>query len=96
MTAARFDAKFDAANRLHSVHAAPNAKIISSVPGQPDRASTSQTLDATFLPDGGIDRLTQDGNVTYKDEQRQAWGEHARYTPSDQVLRDGMKVRALP
>jgi lipopolysaccharide export system protein LptA len=28
----------------------------------------------------------QDGNVTYVDGERKAWGAHARYTPADQVL----------
>ena len=86
VTAAKFDALFDDSNRLRSVHAAPDARITNTVPGQPDRVSTSETLDASFLPDGGIEDLAQDGKVSYKDGQRQAWGEHARYTPSDQVL----------
>jgi lipopolysaccharide export system protein LptA len=86
ITAAKFDARFDDSNHLRNVHAAPDAKITNTVPGQPDRISTSESLDASFLPDGGIEDLAQDGNVSYRDGQRQAWGEHARYTPSDQVL----------
>ena len=94
MTAGKFDAQFasiDGQNHLASVHGAPNARIVSSTPGQPDRVSTSDSVDATFLPQGGIDAVTQQGNVAYSDGQQpdkrmQAWGNTARYTPGDQML----------
>ncbi len=95
ITAARFNAKFvgteGGANRLTSIHGAPNAKIISSAPGAPDRVSTSEVLDAQFLPEGGIASLVQQGNVTYTDgeapeKRTQAWAEKARYTPADRML----------
>ncbi|HEV2716994.1 MAG TPA: LptA/OstA family protein, partial [Terriglobales bacterium] len=73
------------------VHGAPNARIISSAPGQPDRVSTSDSVDAAFLPQGGIDSITQQGSVAYTDGQQpekrlQAWANFARYTPADQML----------
>ena len=48
-------------------------------------------MDATFLPQGGIDSVTQQGNVAYTDGQppdkrMQAWANSARYTPADQML----------
>ncbi|HEY1659331.1 MAG TPA: LptA/OstA family protein, partial [Candidatus Sulfotelmatobacter sp.] len=95
VTADRFDAKFVAtdrgATRLASVHGAPNAKIVSLSPSEPDRISTSQTLDATFLPEGGISNIIQQGRVTYTDGQppekrTEAAAEKAVYTPSDQIL----------
>jgi lipopolysaccharide export system protein LptA len=95
VTAARFDAKFTAtaqgATRLASVHGAPDAKIVSISPGQPDRTSTSQTLDATFLPQGGIESIIQQGSVAYTDGQppekrTQASADKAVYTPSDQSI----------
>ncbi|MGA8765255.1 MAG: LPS export ABC transporter periplasmic protein LptC [Candidatus Sulfotelmatobacter sp.] len=95
ITAGRFDAKFeptaDGQSRLSSMHGAPNAKIVSTNPGQPDRVSTSQTLDAAILPQGGIGSIVQQGSVVYSDGQTpgkrtQAWAERARYTPADQVL----------
>ena len=59
--------------------------------GQPDRISTSDSVDAGFLPQGGIDAITQQGNVVYTDGQTpdkrmQAWANSARYTPGDQML----------
>jgi lipopolysaccharide export system protein LptA len=95
ITAGRFDAKFaetpDGSSRLTSVHGAPDAKIVNSAPGLPDRVSTSQTLDAKFLPEGGIASIIQQGSVAYTDNQApdkrtQAWADKALYTPADRIL----------
>jgi lipopolysaccharide export system protein LptA len=95
VTAGRFDAKFlatpEGASRLTSIHGAPNAKIVSIDPGQPDRVSTSQTVDAAFLPQGGIGSIIQQGSVVYSDGQlpakrTQAWADRAVYTPADRIL----------
>jgi lipopolysaccharide export system protein LptA len=85
-TAAKFDARFDQSGQLTSVHGAPDARIVSQNPGQPDRVSTSRVLDVAFQPGGGIQSLVQQGNVAYLDGERKAWGTHARYTPADQIL----------
>jgi lipopolysaccharide export system protein LptA len=95
VTAGRFDARFAAtpegSSRLMSVHGAPDAKIVDVIPNQPDRVSTSQTLDATFFPQGGIASIIQQGSVTYSDGQppekrTQAWADKALYTPADRIL----------
>jgi lipopolysaccharide export system protein LptA len=86
VTAAKFNAHFDDSGQLSSVHGAPDARIISKNPAQADRVSTSRILDATFQPGSGIDTLVQQGNVAYVDGERKAWGDHARYTPNDQLL----------
>jgi len=95
ITAGKFEAKFDPTpdgqSRLASMHGAPGAKIVNSASGQPDRVSSSQMLDATFLPQGGIESIVQQGTVTYTDGQpsdkrTQAWADRARYTPADQIL----------
>jgi lipopolysaccharide export system protein LptA len=94
VTAGKFDAKFassDGGNRLASVHGAPDARIVNSAAGQPDRVSTSDAVDAVFLPQGGIESITQTGSVAYTDGQTpdkrvQAWANNARYTPADQLL----------
>jgi lipopolysaccharide export system protein LptA len=86
VTAAKFDAHFDDAGQLTSVHGAPDARIVSQNAGQPDRVSTSRVLDASFQPGSGIQTLVQQGSVTYVDGARKAWGDRARYTPNDQVL----------
>ena len=95
ITAGRFDAKFtsasDGSNRLSSIHGAPNAKIVNVSPGIPERVSTSQTLDAAFLAQGGISSIMQQGSVAYDDGQAprkrtQAWADKALYTPNDRIL----------
>jgi lipopolysaccharide export system protein LptA len=101
ITAGRFEAKFledsptkpggKSFSRLASIHGAPDAKIVNSVSGTPDRMSTSETLDATFLPEGGIASIMQQGGVAYTDNQpsqkrTQAWAQKATYTPSDNIL----------
>ncbi len=94
VTAGKFVAQFlpaEGRNHLTSVHGWPNARIVSSAPGEPDRVSTSDSVDAAFLPQGGIDAVTQQGNVVYSDgaqpdKRMQAWANSARYTPGDQML----------
>ncbi len=94
VTAGRFDADFtteDGRTRLTRVHGAPNANIRNSSPGQPDRVSTSDTVEASFVQQGGLGVLTQAGNVHYsqsdgQNTQLQGWANSARYTPSDQML----------
>jgi lipopolysaccharide export system protein LptA len=94
VTAGKFEADFTSSqgkSRLTKIHGTPNARIVSSTPGQPDRVSTSESVDAKFLPQGGIEAVTQQGNVAYSDQQSpekrtQASAESARYTPADQML----------
>jgi lipopolysaccharide export system protein LptA len=94
VTAGKFAADFAADhghNQLAKIHGAPDARIVSSAPGEPDRTSTSDSVDALFLPQGGIDSLTQTGNLHYvdgqsPDKQTQAWANSGRYTPADQML----------
>jgi lipopolysaccharide export system protein LptA len=95
VTAGRFEAKFiatpEGSTRLSSVYGTPDAKIVNVSPGSPDRVSTSQTLDAKFLPEGGIASIIQQGTVAYTDGQpgnkrTQAWADKALYTPVDRIL----------
>lgn len=86
VTAGRFDAHFDHSNRLQALHGAPAAKIVSSTPGQPDRVSTSQTVDVAFRAAGGIDSILQQGDFNYLDGERQARADRARYTPANETV----------
>ncbi len=86
VTAGKFQARFDDLGQLASVHGAPDARIVSQAPGQPDRVSTSNVLDASFRPGTGLDAIVQEGNIAYTDGDRKAWGDHATYTPADQML----------
>ncbi|MGB7586580.1 MAG: LPS export ABC transporter periplasmic protein LptC, partial [Terriglobales bacterium] len=63
VTAGKFEAHFNVLGQLATLHGSPDARIVSKNPGQPDRVSTSRTLDATFRPGRGIDSLVQEGSV---------------------------------
>ncbi|HVI07726.1 MAG TPA: LptA/OstA family protein, partial [Candidatus Binatia bacterium] len=104
VTAGSFLARFveteNGQSRLESMHGAPDARIVNSAPGIPDRVSTSQTVDASFLPQGGIASIIQRGNVIFTDNQTpekrtQAWADKALYTPSDRLLVLTGKPRVL-
>jgi lipopolysaccharide export system protein LptA len=94
VTAGKFLADFkmsDGKNHLTSVRGAPEVRIANSVQGEPDRVSTSDSVDAAFFPQGGIESITQKGNVTYSDNQPaekrvQAWANAGGYTPADHIL----------
>jgi lipopolysaccharide export system protein LptA len=94
VTAGRFVAEFkevNGKNHLGSVHGTPDVRIANTVPGEPDRVSKSESVDAIFSPQGGIESITQTGHVTYSDnlpsEKRiQAWADSGRYTPNDHML----------
>ena len=86
VTAAKFIARFTDANRLASLHGAPDARIVSRAPGQPDRLSTSRMLDVLFRPEGGVASIAQTGDFAYTDGARKAWAQRATYTTADQML----------
>jgi len=86
VVAEKFEAHFDDLGQLASVHGASAARVVNSTPGQPDRVSTSDMIDAAFTPGTGVQAIVQQGNVAYADGERKAWGDKGRYTPADQIL----------
>jgi lipopolysaccharide export system protein LptA len=91
-TAGRFEAHFNRQNRIDHLTGAPDTKVVLSSPGQPDKTSTSDALEVTFNPSGAIASMLQDGHFHYTEpaapggNDRAAWAEHARYTPTEEVL----------
>ena len=92
-TAGKFRATFGDDNRMQMLHGSPDARIISTSPGQPEKVSTSQNLDVTFAPDGGAEKLVQTGDFIYHEPSpkpdtggRAMFAENATYTPADQIL----------
>ena len=86
VSADRFTAKFTENNRLSLLHGEPNAKIVGTAAGQPDRVSTSPILDVLFLPLGGISTITQAGGLTYVSGTQKAWAQRGTYTTADEML----------
>ncbi len=92
-TAGKFHATFDDSNHLQTLHGWPNAKIVSSTPGEPDKVSTSDKLDVAFNADGGVQQLIQTGNFEYREPSsnpnaggRAAFADMATYTPDDEIF----------
>ncbi len=85
ITSGRFDAVFEH-NRLKSLHGSPDARVVSSVAGEPDKISTSRELTVAFDAKGGITSLLQTGDFHYVEGQRTAYAQRASYSPSDAIL----------
>ena len=92
-TAGKFHATFDDDNRIQTLHGAPNSRIVSSTPGQPDKTSIADMVDVTFDPDGGLQKIVQTGNFEYHEPSgnpnaggRAAFADASTYTPNDQIL----------
>ncbi len=92
--AQRFTADFGEQNHLRTVHGLGAVRVISHVPGQPDKFSTSDTMVAQFTPAGEISRLVQEGNFRFKEGQssknepggRTSVADRASYSPQDDAL----------
>jgi lipopolysaccharide export system protein LptA len=92
-TAGKFHATFDSNNRIQTLHGAPDSRIVSTSPGDPDKVSVSRNLDVTFAPDGGVQKLVQTGDFQYHEASarpdtggREAFADVATYTPGDFML----------
>ncbi len=57
-----------------------------NAPGQTDRVSTSRMLDVAFLPEGGVQSITQTGAFTYVDGTQRAWAQRGEYSAADQMM----------
>jgi lipopolysaccharide export system protein LptA len=92
-TAGKFHATFDSNNRMQTLHGAPDSRIVSTSPGEPDKVSVARNLDVAFAPDGGVQKLVQTGDFQYREASakpdtggREAFADVSTYTPSDAML----------
>ena len=98
ITAGKFKAEFDQKNRLSGIRGEPDAKVVASVPNQPDKTTTSRSLVVQFGPTGVISSITQQGDFRYTEPQsaggkgpsgagaRTATAATARYIPAEEVF----------
>lgn len=91
ITADKFTATFDALGQLSRVHGDAHARVITTEPArngtpQPDRLSTSDSIDAYFRPGSGIETITQTNHFSYSSGTQKAFADSARYTPANQIL----------
>lgn len=94
ITADRFRADFGENKRLKSIHGEPNAKMVASAAGQPDKVATARELQVNFAP-GGIREILMNGAFQYSEAEgakgvgpggRIANAQKARYNPADETL----------
>ncbi|HEX3106266.1 MAG TPA: LPS export ABC transporter periplasmic protein LptC [Terriglobales bacterium] len=91
ITADKFVARFDSMGQISHIHGEAHARVVTTEPpqnniSQPERVSTSDSIDGYFRPGTGIEALLQTGHFTYQAGTQQAFADRARYTPADQVL----------
>jgi lipopolysaccharide export system protein LptA len=91
VTAEKFVARFDSMGQISHIHGEAQARVVTSEPPQnivpqPERVSTSESIDGDFRPGTGIETLLQTGHFTYQAGTQQAFADRARYTPADQIL----------
>ncbi len=84
ISAGQFQAKFNDQNRLSALTGAPDAKIVSSTPGEPDRVATSRQVDAKFDNKGEVAAADLTGDFHYQEGPRAATADHAHYNPGDE------------
>jgi len=91
VTADKFIARFDSMGQISHIHGEAHARVVATEPPQnnipqPERVSTSDSIDGYFRPGTGIEALVQSGHFTYQAGTQRAFADRARYTPADQIL----------
>jgi lipopolysaccharide export system protein LptA len=92
--AQHFTAEFAGQNQLRTVHGIGGVRMISHVPGQPDKLSTSDLMVAQLNPAGELSSVVQEGNFRFTEGQssknelggRTSSAERASYSPQDDSL----------
>jgi lipopolysaccharide export system protein LptA len=91
ITADKFTAMFDSSGQLSRVHGEAHARVVTTTPpqkgiAQPDRVSTSDSIDGFFHPGTGVEAMVQQGHFVYRSGTQQAFSEKAKYAPADQLV----------
>ncbi|MGH9517556.1 MAG: LPS export ABC transporter periplasmic protein LptC [Terriglobales bacterium] len=87
----KFVASFDSLGQISHIHGDAHARVVTTEPPrnnipEPERVSTSDSIDGNFRPGTGVETLLQTGHFTYQAGAQQAFANRARYTPADQIL----------
>lgn len=90
----RFTAKFGEQNRISSVHGTGAVRVVSHIPGQPNKLSSSDSMVAQFTPAGELSHVSQQGNFRFNEGQssknepggRTSFADRANYSPQDDAL----------
>lgn len=83
--AGRFEAHFNTQNQLTWVLGSPDAKLVSTTPGQPERVAEAHELMANFNAQGQIVSAELREDFHYREGQRTATAERAHYGAADDI-----------
>ena len=86
ISAGHFETTFNDQNRPVSLYGTPDAKIVDTVPGKPDRVLTSREVTAKFNDKGEIVSADQTGDFHYQEGNQTASAERAKYAAADETI----------
>jgi lipopolysaccharide export system protein LptA len=86
ISAGHFETVFNDQNRPVSLYGTPDAKVVDSVPGKPDRILTSRELTAKFNDKGEIVSADQTGAFHYREGTQTASAERAKYAAAEETI----------
>jgi lipopolysaccharide export system protein LptA len=86
ISAGHFETAFNDQNRPVSLYGAPDAKIIDSIPGKPDRILSSRELTAKFNDKGEIVSADENGDFHFQEGTQTASAERAKYVGADETI----------
>jgi lipopolysaccharide export system protein LptA len=86
ISAGRFETTFNDQNRPVSLYGTPDARIVESSAGKPDRVLTSHELTAKFNEKGEISSAELAGDFRYQEGTETASADRARYGASDETI----------
>jgi lipopolysaccharide export system protein LptA len=86
ISAGHFETTFNDQNRPVSLYGTPNAKIVDSAPGKPDRVLMARELTAKFNDKGEIVSADQNGDFHYQDGTQTAIADRAKYAAAEETV----------
>lgn len=86
ISAGHFETTFNNQNRPVSLYGTPDAKIVDTVSGKPDRILTSRELTAKFNDKGEIVSADQSGDFHYQEGTQTATADRAKYAAAEETI----------
>lgn len=93
LRAPKFNTQFSDAGRLSRLFGSGGVEVRNQTGNSPVQVSTSQTLSATFAPDGQWDTVDESGNVHFQQAEKAATAAHASIDrAADRIVLTGSPV----
>jgi lipopolysaccharide export system protein LptA len=86
ISAGHFETTFNDQNRPVSLYGTPDAKIVDTVSGKPDRILISRELTAKFNDKGEIISADQNGDFHYQEGTQTATADRAKYGAAEETI----------